>query len=235
LTAVVLSVVLTTYNEERNPFFSPILERLGSFREVETIIVDGGSSDQTRDLASNFGFQVFQISNSSRAERLNLGIEKSSGNMVLLHHPRSILDVGCLNDLIERPELFWGGFRHRFDVAHPVLDFTSWYSNEIRFTRRGIVYLDHCVFARKKILEAVGGVPELTIFEDTELSKRLLARFGHPVMIPYHSTTSAVRFVKNGIWRQSLMNQVLKLGYHLGFDTNRMNAWYEKKLHLNQK
>lgn len=234
LSSIVLSVVLPTYNEERNGFFNPILERLSSFREVETIIVDGGSTDQTRDLAQSMGFQVYQVHNSSRAERLNYGIEKARGNMILLHHPRSILDVGGLNDLIEHPELFWGGFRHKFDYQHPLLQFTSWYSNEVRFSRSGIVYLDHCIFARKRILEAIGGVPEIAIFEDTELSKRLLSRFGHPVMIPYYSTTSSIRFRKNGFWRQSLMNQLLKVGYHLGLNLDKMNTWYEKKLRLNK-
>jgi hypothetical protein len=77
-------------------------------------------------------------------------------------------------------------------------------------------------------------IPDVDIFEDTELSIRL-SKVSKPKLIPIKVTTSAIRFSKNGLWKQSLMNQSLKAAYHLGIDPKKMNSLYEKGLSLNSK
>jgi len=229
-----LTVVIPTLNEEKNPLLRRSLERLCTFKEIVTVMVDGGSSDGTERLASDFQVRFIKAPGTNRAQRLNIGVRKSEGRMVLLYHPRSLVDVGGLSDLLENKELLWGGFRHRFDDPHPLLHFTSWYSNRVRFKLSGVVYLDHCIFVQRRLLLQAGGVPEADIFEDTLLSKRLRL-FGKPQLIPYDVITSAVRFQQNGYWRQALLNQILKLQYFLKFDPEAMNQKYERGLNLNNK
>jgi glycosyltransferase involved in cell wall biosynthesis len=230
-----LSVVLPTLNEEQNSFYPLILESLKRFdSKIETVIVDGGSGDNTRIKAQQLGFEVHTIANSNRAARLNLGIRLASNPLVLLHHPRTLIEATGIEHLLANPDLTWGGFTHKFNHKHPVLMFTSWYSNSVRGKRFGILYLDHCIFAQKKLLESCDFLPEMDIFEDTELSKRL-ARHGKPHLLPHLATTSAVRFLKNGIYRQAFLNQYLKLAYYLKTDPKKMNSHYEKDLPLNVK
>jgi hypothetical protein len=177
------------------------------------------------------GARFVRVEGPSRGARLQAGIDAASHQTILLHHPRSLVSADGLRWLASRAgRAGWGGFTHAFEWDHPLLRFTSWYSNRVRAARRGIVYLDHCVFFEKRLLTRP--IPPVEIFEDTELSL-ILRESGRPTIPPFVSTTSAVRFRANGPWRQALLNQSLKLQYLFGSSHRRMNARYERGLRLN--
>ena len=232
-----ISVILPTFNEISSSYLGPIMSRLARLHQAEILVIDGGSTDGTVEFVAGHGVEVLSLPGSSRAARLNLGIEQSQGEMLLLHHPRSVIepdDIELMRTLSDADQLTWGGFTHQFDSDHPLLRFTSWYSNHIRCDRSGIVYLDHCVFLSRAIKQSGIKIPDIDIFEDTELSK-LLLEFGRPVRLAAKARTSAIRFRSNGMWRQSFLNQLLKIAYHLQLSPDRMNRLYEKGLHLNKE
>lgn len=230
-----LSVVIPTFNEIKNNFLERILERLTSVDGIEIICADSNSSDGTRELIQKYNCTLVDIDTNLRSIRQNVGIENATYDLILLHHPRSLLSVDGLEYLMSQGEkLKWGGFTHSFDMKHYLLDFTSWYSNEVRVKKRGILYLDHCIFFRKSLVRANPIVPEIEIFEDTALSENLQV-LGHPTFLPFPAITSAIRFQHNGIWRQSILNQALKIGYLLKVPQGIMNSFYEKGLSLNSK
>lgn len=168
----------------------------------------------------------------TRAERLNIGFRRAKGSMILFHHPRSFLLRDAFDRLVERKDQkIWGAFTHRFDISHPLLKFTSFYSNRIRGGRGHIYYLDHCIFFHRDLWK--GDLPAVAIFEDTILS-RMLSKSSPPIRLPDISTTSAVRFEKNGVVWQSIMNQILKFGFAIGISDKLMNNFYEKGLRLNE-
>lgn len=209
-----LSVVIPTNNETENSFFIRTLESLSQFKEIEVICVDKSEA-------------------STRAERLNIGFQRATGSMILFHHPRSFLAPAGIQFLIEnKDKKFWGGFTHKFDVSHPLLKFTSWYSNRIRGRSQGVVYLDHCIFFHRSLWTSP--IPTIEIFEDTLLSQ-IFNRQLPIIILPFVSETSAIRFTKNGMWLQSFMNQILKIGFHLGVSHDKMNRIYERGLNLNSK
>jgi hypothetical protein len=176
------------------------------------------------------GVRFVRVDGPSRGARLQAGIDAASRPTILLHHPRSLVPAEGLRWLAARAgRAGWGGFTHAFDWDHPLLRFTSWYSNRVR-AARGIVYLDHCVFFDKKLLTRP--IPPVDIFEDTELSL-ILRESGPPSLAPFAAVTSAVRFRANGPWRQALLNQRLKAGYLFGASHRVMNARYERGLGLN--
>ena len=231
-----LSVILPTNNELGLVYLPRILDRVSAVASVELICVDNASTDGTESLLADYAakpnVQCVTLPDSNRAQRLNAGVRAANNDRVLLHHPRSLLDAGALEALMAVDvSVTWGGFTHSFDSAHDLLAWTSYYSNRIRMDRSGIVYLDHCIFFDRRLLGETP-VPELDIFEDTALSQALLAH-GKPLRLPQLAVTSAVRYGKNGVWRQAAMNQVLKVGYKLGIDHQRMNAIYERGLRLN--
>lgn len=232
-----LSVVIPIFNESQNPMLERMLRVFKSLKRTQIIFVDSGSDDGTRELINDSkleNFKIIDCDTNSRAKRLNLGIKEASGSMIVLHHPRSVLEKDAFNYLLQNPGLYWGAFTHQFDYNHPLLQFTSWYSNNVRGKKTKIFYLDHCLFARKDLLLKVGLIPEVDIFEDTDICLKL-SKLYEPVLLPFISETSSVRFEKNGVWFQAGMNQVLKAAYHLGASHKLMNKIYEKGLELNSK
>lgn len=219
-----LSVVVPTHPDGTG-WLPRVLARLSEVEGLEVVC----AGDEPPPAGS--GARFVRVDGSSRGARLQAGVEAASHETVLLHHPRSLVEPAGLRALAARAgRAGWGGFTHAFDWDHPLLRFTSWYSNHVRPRASGIVYLDHCVFFDRRLL--VRPIPPVDIFEDTELS-RILRESGPPVLLPYVATTSAVRFRANGPWRQALLNQRLKLEYRLGLSHRGMNARYERGLRLN--
>lgn len=233
----VVSVILPTFNEVKTGWLPAILAVFKSLEDdarFEFIAVDGNSCDGTKEfLCEVQNMEVVDLEESAtRAKKLNTGIKKASGDIILCHHPRSLLDKTALLSLLElKNKKVWGGFTHQFDQSHPLLKFTSWYSNKIR-AKRGVLYLDHCIFFHKDLF-VNDSIPDVSIFEDTELSRIFCKRVGRPVVLSGISETSAIRFVKNGILKQGMTNQFLKLSYHLGISDLKMNRFYEKRTSLN--
>jgi glycosyltransferase involved in cell wall biosynthesis len=215
-----LSIVIPTLNESKTGYLSKILDAYIGVEGIEVICVDGGSQDDTISIIKQSNAKLITTDIGSRAGRLNTGIKQAKFDMVLLHHPRSLVDVEGIK-----------AFTHQFSISHPLLNFTSWYSNHIR-GRRGIYYLDHCLFAQKQLLLDVGLIPEIDIFEDTEICLRLKEQ-AKPIRLPFISQTSAVRFEAHGIYRQALKNQYLKWLYYFKRSDKEMNRVYEKGIELN--
>ena len=84
------------------------------------------------------------------------------------------------------------------------------------------------MFVKAQLLKAVGGVPEVDIFEDSLLSYKLAAKTAGR-RLSYISRTSAQRFVMNGFFRQALLNQILKLGFYFGVSDRLMDSMYESE------
>lgn len=230
-----LSIVLPTFNEARSGCLPDILTSLSAILDAEIIIVDGGSTDATLDLLQQTSFRILNLPGSTRAARLRLGIAEASGDIIFLHHPRSLVGLSAFEAVKKTgvsPQPSWGGLTHQFDFEHPLLRFTSWYSNKIRFDRRGIVYLDHCIFFQRSLRDQSLQLVDIPIFEDTELSL-LLRKVSNPVRLDEIAKTSSIRFQQNGIFKQAMLNQLLKIAYFLGMPRRKMNNLYEKGLDLN--
>lgn len=228
-----LSIVIPTLNEEKTGFLQRMLNAYKTLPDCEIICVDGGSTDNTLDCINAAGVVLIQTEIASRAGRLNAGIIRAKADTVVLHHPRSLLNTKGLNKLNALSDkVTWGAFTHRFDAQHPLLKFTSWYSNHIRGDMRSVYYLDHCLFAKKQLLLDVGMLPLVDIFEDTELCLRL-QRKGKGQRLPFISETSAIRFQVNGIYKQAITNQYMKWLYYFKRSDTAMNRQYEKGMQLN--
>lgn len=233
-----ISVILPCVNEVRHGYLPQIIENLKAQKgDHEVIAVVSPSTDETLTLLRSVPqFRVIETPAQNRAQRLNVGIQASQGDIVLLHHPATLLPPQKALLQVERafqdPSVQWSGFRHQFDLDHWLLRYTSWYTSTVRSRWGRILYLDHCVAVRRSRLHDIGGVPDLDIFEDTVLSQRL-RQYGAPLMLPDRVITSARRYRHRGIYRQALLNQLLKTMYHLKLDPQWMNRLYEQQVQIN--
>jgi hypothetical protein len=235
-----ITLLLSAYNEEDNPYFWETISLIQELQlenfSIEVIVGLTRGSDQTFEKLMEAKIKIIEIETSKRSERYNIALTQAQAgpdNWVILHHPRSLLQrEGILALATLDKNILWGAYTQSFSIDHPLLYFTSWWSNKVRGDLKKIFYLDHCLFVRRKILDKVGNVPQVEIFEDTLLSIKL-SREADPVRLPYKSTTSAIRFEKNGFLKQIILNQVLKFLFLINYNNESINAEYEKGLNLN--
>jgi hypothetical protein len=115
-----------------------------------------------------------------------------------------------------------GAFRLRFEDGQ-----LSWLARAINL--RSVVFRvatgDQAMFAQRSVLNDVGGVPTVELFEDVRLWKQL-KRAGRVQLVPAEVTTSARLWVKLGTWRAILLHLRLRLLYELGVAPHRLARMY---------
>ena len=88
-----LSIIVPTLNESKTGYLSKILNAYLGVDNIELICVDGGSKDDTISLIKQSNAKLIATDVCSRAGRLNAGVKQAKFDLVLLHHPRSLVDI----------------------------------------------------------------------------------------------------------------------------------------------
>ena len=220
-----ISVVIPALDEA-----GAIAESVGSAAAggAEVLVVDGGSADGTPERAAAAGARVLH-SAPGRARQLGIGAGEARGEVLVLLHADSVLPVGWAG-AIERalgdPGAVGGSFRLRFAERSPGLRLIEW-GVRLRVALLGLPYGDQALFARREVLERIGGVPQVPIMEDLDLVRRL-RREGRLARLPLAVATSARRYRARGVLRTFLRNALAALGWGLGLDRERLAAWYRR-------
>jgi len=211
-----ISIVIPTLNEAKH--IKKLLQhlRLNAFNtdNIEVIVVDGGSIDNTREIISAFEEIKLLSSKKGRAKQMNLGAQKASGDILYFLHADSLppkhYDQHILLQIAQGNEA--GCFRLQFDSNHWWLRLASWLT---QFSWRACRGGDQSQFITKKLFNDIGGFnEEYTIYEDNMLINELYKRKKF-VVINKRIVTSARLYKKVGVWR---------LQYH--FWTIYVKKWF---------
>ena len=90
-----ISIITTTLNSEKTLAYTLYSVFEQTYKKIEHIIVDGGSTDKTLDIIKRHKVKnkkFFYYKNSSIYEAINLGIKKSTGDYVLILNSDDILE-----------------------------------------------------------------------------------------------------------------------------------------------
>jgi glycosyl transferase family 2/glycosyl transferase family 87 len=172
-----LAVVVPALNESK--MLSNCLLSLArmSPRPIEVIVVDGGSVDDTPEIAARLGATVVSC-DPGRGQQIAAGVAETRSDVVLVLHADSEIapDTGSriLAALNTRPEAVGGAVGQRFDRDAPSLCVIECL-NEIRAVLLGLSFGDQGQFFHRATIMAGGGFPNLPLMEDVELSLRLQA------------------------------------------------------------
>lgn len=224
-----VSIIIPVLNEEKT--ISALMQDLcASNPRCEVIIVDGGSTDNTVKICSQFKKIKLAISEKGRANQMNKGAEIANGDILLFLHADTILPkdgIAAINTAMLDKEILGGSFYMKFDDDTLPFRFFSTFTkiNSAYFT-----YGDQAIFVRKSVFQEIGAYKALPILEDFEIQKRLRKK-GKFVKLPLAVTTSARRFLKNGILKQQLLNIALLLAYELGYSPSKLKKYYADTNH----
>ena len=187
-----ISVIIPTLNEENT--IKGCLERL---KNVEVIVVDGGSSDKTVEIAAKY-VKVVKCGE-GRGKQMNFGAGISKGDVLLFLHADTKLPENWIDEVEETiNEGYLGGvFKHSFDYNTNLLKFASFLVN-LNFS--SFSWGDRGVFVSKDVFNKLNGYSEIPIMEDIEFVKRL-KKF-NIVYLKSKIVTYARRFLKYGIFKQ---------------------------------
>jgi rSAM/selenodomain-associated transferase 2 len=218
-----ISIVIPTLNEEA--VLGATLDALeAQTPPFEVLVVDGHSSDGTRERARAAGATVLRAPR-GRAAQLNRGADAADGDVYLFLHADTLLPpsgLAPIRDALASPGATAGTFRLRFDDTTPLLRFYAWCT---RWPWIRLCFGDRGLFVTRSAFEAVGGYPDWPIFEDLELAARLY-EYGGFRFLDTAVTTSARRFQRNGVLTQQLRNAHLWLHYVRGTDPERVAHLY---------
>ncbi len=229
--AASISVVIPTLNEAAE--IAETLRRARTVPEVcEIILVDGGSTDATRDLAAAHGCIVLPCE-PSRGRQLRLGAQQARGDVVLLLHADTWLppEAGrAALDCLHAGGAVAGGFYKRFREPHWLMRgsrFRCW----LRWALFRRVLGDQAMFIRRDVLEQIGGVPDVPLMEEYELLKRLrrVSPFGRIALARATVTTSARKFRECGVLRTYWRMASVTARYFLGTPLDELRRAYQKR------
>lgn len=225
-----LSIIIPVLNEgPRLETLLPELRRRAvSGQVLETLVVDGGSTDHSREVAGRLGARVLQSAR-GRAVQLNAGAGEARGELLYFLHADS-LPPPRFDQLILQAQSFRpvaGCFRLAFEPAHWFLDFFAWWTRfNHPFCRGG----DQSLFIPKAWFETLGGFNEaFRIYEDNEFTGRVYRHFPFAVL-PDKITTSARRYHEAGIFRLQYHYTMVHLKRRLGSTPEALYDYYQKKV-----
>lgn len=212
-----VTVIVPVLNEESG--LGTQLDALATVNGLhETIVVDGGSTDRTLDIAgARIGITAI-TARRGRAAQMNAGAEIATGDVLLFLHADVRLPADATRWIAEAladPNVVAGAFR-TWTVPErsrpwlaPLLHLADARS---RYT--SLPYGDQALFVRATAFKRVGGFPDQPLMEDFELSRRL-RKLGRIRTVPVSVRVSGRRFLARPAYYTFLVN-VFPLLYRVG-------------------
>lgn len=223
-----LSIIIPVLNEAN--VIASLLTYLKTLAEpdIELIVVDGGSIDDTVSIAKNYADKVV-TSATGRSQQMNAGAQLAAGDILLFLHADSYPphnSVNLIREGLKHSARQWGRFDVRLSGTHYMYRVIATLIN-LRSRLSGIATGDQGIFLYRKTFEQVGGFSDMPLMEDIALSKAL-KQLSRPLCLSQKMQTSSRRWEKNGILFTILLMWRLRLAYALGMDVNRLAMSYHK-------
>ena len=210
-----ISIIIPAYNEEAKiGALVSFLKTHSKGSQLEILLVDGGSTDETVKVAESLGAKVLISPVKGRASQMNFGAENARGEWLYFLHADTTPPPSFITDIKQKIKAGFecGCFRLKFDDNHPALRFYSWFT---RFDIDVFRFGDQSLFVRKALFHQINGFNErLLVMEDQEMVSRLKshAQFG---IIETPVVTSARKYQRFGVFRLQFIFSIIVVLFYL--------------------
>lgn len=224
-----ISIIIPVFNEANKieNFIDYLKNNSSNLENVEILIVDGGSTDDLkRKIKEGENLRIIH-SEKGRAKQMNAGAKMAKGSLLYFLHcdsyPPKHFDR-LITEAVDKGNLA-GCFRMKFDLVHPVLMVSQWFTRFNHISCRGG---DQSLFISKHLFNEIDGFNEqYIIYEDNEIVSKLYDRKQF-VVLPEYVITSARRYKENGIWNLQYHFSIIHLKRRLGHSAENMLEYYKK-------
>ncbi len=226
-----ISIIIPIYNESESIrsvllYLKKVISKKIPF---EIIIVDGGKCDGALKQINSLENIKCIRSEKGRAKQMNNGAKIATGNILYFLHcdsfPPEHFDLFIEKQINKGIQA--GCFRMKFDLKHPLLLISQWFT---RFNHKSCRGGDQSLFITKNLFNDIGCFnEEYTIYEDNEIIERLYA-INQFVVIPQYMITSARKYKQNGVWKLQYHFGVIHLKKKLGHSINSLQEYYNRNI-----
>lgn len=229
-----LSVIIPAFNEERSIEKCLLRVKSAPF-DVEIIVIDGGSTDNTVKVAKKHCKKVLCATPpSSRSKCLNRGAEVAKGDILLFLHADTLLPLhyeSTISNVLHIEDVKVGAFGFKVDERlfgiSLIENLANWRARYL-----GMPYGDQALFMHRSTFFALGGFPNQNLMEDFDFITKAHQHFGtlhcvHSTLPSLsHVLTSARRWKSKGVLFTSLFNQLIIFCHFIGIESSQLSQWY---------
>jgi rSAM/selenodomain-associated transferase 2 len=226
-----ISIIIPTYNEAANigKLVAYLKNHAGEFVS-EIIVTDGGSEDDTLQLAKNAGAVAVTSLKKGRGAQMNYGASLATGNILYFVHADVFPPVTFVNDILNaiKQGYSFGRYRMRFITK-------KWYLRANEFFTRFDFFVcyggDQTLFVSSQLYNESGGFrDDMRIMEDFEFTNRL-KKMGKYKIFKKGALISDRKYDTNSWWQVQKANYTIVKMYKKGASQQQMVDQYKKMLH----
>ncbi len=224
-----VSVVIPTLNEQAGlpVCLGALFEGVSAGVIRELIVADGGSEDDTLQIAEDAGAEVVRCA-TSRGGQMRAGAAKAQGEWLLFVHADTVLSDGwsaAVEGHLQHMGVA-GYFALRFEKGGLAGRFVAGWAN-LRSRWFGLPYGDQGLLISRALYEEIGGFAEIPLMEDVALARQLGRR--RLARLEAQAVTSARKYQAQGWLRRGGRNIWTLLRYLVGVSPEILAAAYRRQ------
>lgn len=225
-----ISIIIPTFNEADhiNELVS-YLKKHGQNKLAEIVVVDGGSTDDTQNLAKEAGANVFLSPQKGRAAQMNFGAEKATGDILYFVHADTLPPASFAGDILEavKSGFYLGRYLSKYKSTSWLLKLNALLSRLDTFEGMGG---DQTLFITRDLFERAGGFnSQMKIMEEFEFCARA-RKLGKYIILPKPVLISARKYETNGWLKVQRANFTVVNLYKKGASQEELVATYKRML-----